>query len=77
MKLLLSGATGFIGQNLSKKLLAENHDVYAIVRPKTKLDSFGKRIKVFIYDGNIIKLISFMQDQKIEGVIHLASLFLV
>jgi uncharacterized protein (TIGR01777 family) len=32
MKILLSGATGFIGRSLLKKLLTANHRIYALVR---------------------------------------------
>ncbi|MFT6655285.1 MAG: hypothetical protein ACJAWI_002058 [Marinomonas primoryensis] len=32
MKILLSGATGFIGRSLLKKLLTANHHIYALVR---------------------------------------------
>ena len=34
MKVLVTGANGFIGTNLCKKLLAENFSVYGTVRPE-------------------------------------------
>ena len=40
MKILLSGATGFIGQTLLEVLLEENHQIYALVRQiDNRLDS--------------------------------------
>lgn len=77
MKLLISGATGFIGKNLVEKLLKEKHKVCAIIRPSTKIENLDKRISTYIYNGNVPELISFMQKEKFEGVIHLASLFLI
>ena len=32
MKILLTGATGFIGRSVLKKLLTANHHIYALVR---------------------------------------------
>lgn len=37
MKLFITGGTGFLGTELIKKLLAENHHVYVLVRSKKKL----------------------------------------
>lgn len=76
MKILISGATGFIGQHLVEKLLEKNNDVYAIVRPSTQKEVLNKRVKLFIFNNNISDLISFIEKAKFDGVIHLASLFL-
>lgn len=37
MKVLVTGATGFTGHNLSKKLLADGHDVRVLVRSSSRL----------------------------------------
>lgn len=37
MKILLSGATGFIGSHVARQLLGEGHEVHALVRPKSDL----------------------------------------
>lgn len=76
MKILISGATGFIGKHLTEKLLENNNDVCAIVRPSTTGGALNKKIKLFIFDNNMSDLISFMEKEKFNGVIHLASLFL-
>lgn len=60
MKILVSGSTGFIGKRLVKRLTDDGHIVRTIVRPCPKIDA----------------LISFMQKEKFDGVIHLASLYL-
>lgn len=76
MKLLISGATGFIGKNLVKRLIEKNHNVCAIVRNSTNTNPLDKDVKVFFFNDNIADLISFIRDEKIDGVIHLASLVL-
>ncbi len=77
MKLLVSGATGFIGRHLIERLIKERHHVVAIVRPTTNADWLKSvKIKINIFDGNMDNLITFMSKEKFDGVIHLASLFL-
>lgn len=76
MKLLISGATGFIGNHLVKRLLKEKHKVSVIQRPSTKTDALPKKVSVYTFDGDISKLTVYMEQEKFDGVIHLASLFL-
>jgi len=72
MKLLVTGATGFIGSHLTQRLEKDGHDLCVIIRPS----STSTPAKTFTFDGNIPALITFMQEEKFDGVIHLASLFL-
>ena len=76
MKILVTGATGFIGQNLVKSLV-KNKDVYAVIRENSDISKIDSRVNVFKYNGNINMLIDFFQKEKFDGIIHLASLFLV
>jgi len=77
MKILITGVTGFIGQNLTKCLLEHNnYNLYAVVRSESDILHVDKRITLFEYDSDIEKLITFFQDEKFDGVVHLASLFL-
>lgn len=77
MKLLITGCTGFIGAHLAKELISNGHTIYTIVRPSTDIKLLNNKIKTFMYDGSISRLISFMEKEKFNGVVHLASLFLV
>ena len=77
MKILVTGATGFIGQNLVSSLVDDNYTVYAIVREHSKLSKIDSRINIFRYNGNIESLIEFFQKEKFDGIVHLASLVLV
>lgn len=77
MKILISGATGFIGKNLSSMLSSKGHDICALVRVSTNIDSLQKeKVRFYTFDDDIDKLRTFMEKEKFDGVIHLASLFL-
>lgn len=76
MKILITGATGFIGSHLVDSLLKNKHKVYTVVRPSTNLSKVNKKVSIFTFDGNIESLITFILKEKIDGVVHLASLFL-
>ncbi len=76
MKLLVTGATGFVGRHLTKLLLYKGYDLHVIVRLKSDISAIDSRINIFKYDENIDSLIQYFQNEKFDGVIHLASLFL-
>ncbi|QDF30231.1 NAD-dependent epimerase/dehydratase family protein [Halarcobacter anaerophilus] len=74
MNILITGATGFLGNNLSNFLIEKGFNLTAIVRESSDLSTLNKNIKIFVYDGNVSNLINFFNINKIEGVIHLASM---
>jgi CDP-paratose synthetase len=76
MKILVTGATGFIGQNLISLLLNKNYEIHCIVRLNSDTSKLEKNVQIFQYDENIDSLIEYFQEQQFDGVIHLASLFL-
>ena len=78
MKILLTGATGFIGKHLIEKLQDDGRGLCVLVRDSTNLNFLKKeKIKYYILkNNNVDDLISFMQKEKFDGVVHLASLFL-
>jgi len=76
MKILITGATGFIGQNLIRSLLSKNYDIYCIVRESSDISNIDSRVSIFKYDEKVDSLIDFFKKEKFDGVIHLASLFL-
>jgi len=75
MKILVTGATGFIGQRLVNSSLRESYQIAVIVRENSDTSVLGKGIKVFHYNENIDKLIKFCTYEKFDGVIHLATHF--
>ena len=59
MKVLVTGATGFIGGNLARELLARGHEVVALVRPGSNtlaIDDTGvKRVEGDILDVDSVR----------------------
>ncbi|WP_377888034.1 SDR family oxidoreductase [Alkalihalobacillus sp. R86527] len=86
MNILLTGATGFLGKQLTTRLLNEGHIVYALIRNERKADhlieslSTALQNKLFIIKGNIAderlgvsaETIDLLQD-KIDTVYHIAA----
>lgn len=72
MKILISGPSGFIGKSLVNSL-SNQHELFLLLRtPKKDFENYNS----IVYEGDIDSLISFINDNKIEGVVHLASLYL-
>lgn len=76
MKILVTGATGFIGQHLVKVLLDKNYELHCIIRIDSNTSNISQKVTIFKYDENIGSLIDYFNEQKFDGIIHLASLFL-
>ncbi|MFZ1979303.1 MAG: NAD(P)-dependent oxidoreductase [Bacteroidota bacterium] len=76
MKILISGATGFIGRHLVSTLLERNHEIVIIKHPQDASELDPRVLAYTFNPKNVEKDIEFLIDQKIDGVAHLASLFL-
>ena len=77
MNILITGVNGFIGKHLIKEFAVHTHKIFALIRRSSDKSFIEKeRIPFFIFENNIIDLIKFIQDNKIDGIIHLASLFI-
>ncbi len=74
MNILITGATGFLGSNLTNFLLEKGFSLTAIIRKSSDLSTLNKNVKIFVHDGKVSNLIDFFYANKIEGVIHLASM---
>jgi nucleoside-diphosphate-sugar epimerase len=77
-KALVTGATGFIGSHLVKRLIEDNWDVHIIIRKGSNLHllkSVLSRLTVHYFDGKTQRLISIIKHSKPNVVFHLASLF--
>lgn len=79
MRYIVTGATGFIGSNIVKRLLKEGHDISILIRKSSSLElleDIRDNIKIFVYDGKIESIIEFFKEFKADIVLHLASLFI-
>ncbi len=72
--LLLTGATGFIGKHLLKALSGQ-YDIYLLVRKTSEYSTLQVK-GIFEFDDNIDELHSFLKEKNIEGIVHLATLYI-
>lgn len=74
MKILVTGANGFLGSWLTKALVNEGHNVFALVRPKSdisELDNVGCKY----LHGDVTDIHSLLEAFKdIDTVFHLAGI---
>lgn len=75
MNVLLTGATGFVGRNLLPALKNCGHEVFVLVRPSSDYGDLGAE-HVIEFAGDVCHLKTYMQQHSIEGIIHLASLYI-
>jgi nucleoside-diphosphate-sugar epimerase len=74
MNVLVTGANGFIGSNVVKRLLSENYTVNALVRKTSDL-RFLKKLKLNYFYGDITDYNSIESAFKnVDKVIHVAGL---
>ena len=79
MRVLVTGATGFVGGRLVKRLLDERHEVHVVVRPSTDLNAFGEdlhRLVIHRHSATTKSMIQIIESAYPDAVIHVASLFL-
>ncbi len=74
MKALVTGANGFIGSNLVKRLLREGYEVNALVRKTSDL-SFLKDVDINLFYGDIAQKETLVSAfDKVDKVFHVAGL---
>lgn len=75
MNILITGATGFVGRHLVPALKQKGHELHILVRPSSQYGKYGFD-KVCVFDDDISSLGIYLEENRIDGVIHLASLYL-
>lgn len=77
-KVLLTGATGYIGSNIARTLLDEGYEVHIIMRPYSKTDLLSdikEKIRIHVFGGSTKELIDIFTEITPYLVIHLAALY--
>lgn len=75
MKIVLTGATGYIGGHIAEKLIQNGHEVYCIVRPTSDISKLPQGVQT-ITIGRNIELYETLAEVKPEVVVHVAGVFL-
>ncbi len=78
-KALVTGATGFIGSHLVRRLIATGWETHLIVRSASNhhlLDKIEKYVTFHQHDGSTSSMLTIMERTKPTIVFHLASFFL-
>lgn len=76
---MITGATGFVGSHLARRLVNDGWTVHAIVRSSSKRDliyDIQSAIYFHVYDGSIESMHNIFYSAQPEIMFHLASLFL-
>lgn len=75
MKIFITGATGFIGRSLARRLLAEGHELTCGIRSPAKLKDLENRVKsVRIYLEYRETIQAALKQARPDVVYHLAAL---
>jgi nucleoside-diphosphate-sugar epimerase len=77
-KVLLTGATGYIGSNIARTLLDEGYEVHIIMRPYSKTDLLSdikEKIRIHVFGGSTQELIDIFAQITPYLVVHLAALY--
>jgi nucleoside-diphosphate-sugar epimerase len=74
--ILISGGSGFIGENLCKFLLSKDYNIHVVLRESSNSEHLPPQINIYRFDGDINKLALYLSTNNISPVIHLASLFI-
>jgi UDP-glucose 4-epimerase len=76
-RVLLTGATGFVGTNLARRLLDEGHVVHVLLRPQHndwRIRSIKNELNIHIVDLNDVDVVnSKISEIQPEWIFHLAA----
>lgn len=73
MQILVTGATGFIGQTLCRRLLDAGHFIRALVRDPSRLGLLEHRVAPFVGDVTQPETLEGVEEN-VDVVVHLAAL---
>jgi len=75
MKTFITGATGFVGTNLTKRLAQTDHEMYCLVRKTSRIDEL-KQLGATIVEGDVTDKASILKGMKgCDWVVNLANIY--
>lgn len=76
---LITGGTGFVGSNLTRRLVRDGWQVHIIITPHSNIEQIKDvvdQVTLHVHDGSTEGMLGILAEIKPEVVFHLASLFL-
>ena len=78
-RVIVTGATGFVGSHLCRRLISGDSEVHVIVRRGSNLSQLKdirSKLTIHNHDGSTASMIEILRTCKPKVVFHLASLFI-
>lgn len=75
MRIVITGATGYIGSKLTCRLKQEGHEICAVVRKSSNIETLGETVKFILDGGRIEELYNGLAEFKPETFINLAGFY--
>ena len=75
MNIFITGATGFVGTHLARRLAETNHKMYCLVRKTSRVDEL-REIGATLIEGDVTDKKSLLKGMKeCEWVVNLANIY--
>jgi nucleoside-diphosphate-sugar epimerase len=74
-RILLTGASGFVGGHLARGLLNDGQQVFAVLRPGASTADLDPRAQVLVHDGSTEGLHALVRQAAPDAAVHVASKF--
>lgn len=74
MRILVVGATGFIGRHLVRSLHQDGHTVFSLIRNKKKFDQLALPGKALFFNSSMTQFLGTAENEGIEVVVHCAGM---
>lgn len=77
-KILITGATGYIGSRVAKNLIEKDYQVCALIRETSDIQKYPlpQAVTYAVHDGTVASIVEIFCAEKPDCVIHLAARFI-